>query len=117
MKNQFPKEFRIALDSNEFKNMNRGDHKYHKYTYFDDNNQPRESGLVAWKDSKMVYILTNNSNTVESSLECSRRTMFGNVTIQRPNVIAEYNKYMGGVDVADMKRLNCNSTIRKPTSR
>ena len=59
----------------------------------------------------MVYMLTNNSNTVESSLDCSRRTMYGQIKIKRPNVISEYNKYMGGVDLADMKRLHCNSTI------
>ena len=52
MKSQFPKEFQIALNSNQFKNMNRGDHVYHKYTYFDNNNQPRESGLVAWKPGR-----------------------------------------------------------------
>ncbi len=107
---QFPKEFKIESSSAEFKNMERGDHKCHKYTYFDSNNQPRESGLVAWKDRNMVYMLTNNCNTAESTM-CNRRTLFGDINIKRPNVISEYNKYMGGVDLADMRRLNCNSTI------
>jgi hypothetical protein len=84
--------------------------QYHKYTYFDSNNQPCESGLVAWKDTNMVYMLTNNSSTVDSSL-CSRMTMFGEISINWPNVISEYNKYMGGVDLADKRRLHCNSTI------
>jgi hypothetical protein len=33
------------------------------------------------------------------------------MTIQRPISIAHYNQYMGGVDLADMRRLHCNSTI------
>ena len=32
-------------------------------------------------------------------------------TLQQPNIIAQYNKYMGGVDLADQQRLFCNSTI------
>ena len=37
--------------------------------------------------------------------------LFGIIRIQRPISIANYNKYMGGVDLADMRRLHCNSTI------
>ncbi len=110
MTNKIPKEFVILPSSSVFKNMERGEHKCHKYTYFDDNNQPRESGLVAWKDTNIVYMLTNNCNTADSST-CTHGTKFGEITIRRPNVISEYNKYMGGVDLADMKRLHCNSTI------
>jgi hypothetical protein len=33
------------------------------------------------------------------------------IEIRRPTVISEYNKYMGGVDVADMRRRHCSSTI------
>jgi hypothetical protein len=35
----------------------------------------------------------------------------GIIRIPRPISIANYNKYMGGVDLADMRRLHCNSTI------
>ena len=53
MKSQFPKEFQIRVTSSEFKNMERRDHKFRKYTYFDDSFQAQECGLVvAWKDSK-----------------------------------------------------------------
>ena len=31
--------------------------------------------------------------------------------IRWPIVISKYNKYMGGVDIADMQRLHCSSTI------
>jgi hypothetical protein len=57
-----------------------------------------------------VYCLSNNcsNNGVES---CFRRSQNGIIQIERPKVIGEYNKYMGGVDLADMRRLHCNSTI------
>ena len=54
MQSQFPKEFQIPVQSTKFKNMERGDHKFHKYTYFDEDlYQAQECGLlVAWKYSK-----------------------------------------------------------------
>jgi hypothetical protein len=33
------------------------------------------------------------------------------IRIPRPLSITNYNKYMGGVDLADMRKLHCNSTI------
>ena len=42
---------------------------------------------------------------------CKRRTKDGLVDLTRPLVIQQYNRYMGGVDLADMRRLHCNSTI------
>jgi hypothetical protein len=58
----------------------------------------------------MVYCLTNDTSTVEMG-ECKRRGQGGIITLKRPEVISKYNQYMGGVDVADMRRLHCNSTI------
>jgi hypothetical protein len=58
----------------------------------------------------MVYCLTNDTSTVETG-ECKRRGQGGIITLKRPEVISKYNQYMGGVDVADMRRLHCNSTI------
>jgi len=58
----------------------------------------------------MVYCLSNDSNNFEFD-ECSRRGLGGIIRIPRPVLIANYNKYMGGVDLADMRRLHCNSTI------
>lgn len=40
-----------------------------------------------------------------------RRSSEGLKLLQRPAVIGEYNNYMGGVDLANMRRLHCNSTI------
>lgn len=50
----------------------------------------------------------DNTNTIG---ECRRRSSDGILEIQRPQVIDQYNKFMGGVDLADMRRLHCNSTI------
>jgi hypothetical protein len=44
--------------------------------------------------------------------EASRRGEGGIIRIPRHiAVVARYNKYMGGVDLADMRPLHCNSTI------
>jgi Transposase IS4 len=58
----------------------------------------------------MVYCLSNDTNNFEFD-ECSRRGIGGIIRIPRPLSIANYNKYMGGVDLADMCQLHCNSTI------
>jgi hypothetical protein len=58
----------------------------------------------------MVYCLSNNVNNFEFE-ECSQRGIGGIIRIPHPLLIANYNKYMGGVGLADMRRLHCNSTI------
>ena len=110
MTNRVPKELQIANSSRESKNMNRGDHTFHKYTYVDSDDKVHEYGLTVWKDSKMVYLLSNtwNNNDVTT---CKRRSTDGLITVTRPVVVEKYNTYMGGVDVADQRRLHCNSTI------
>jgi hypothetical protein len=69
-----------------------------------------EAGLVCWRDRNIVYCLSNDSNNHEFD-ECSRRGNSGIIQIPRPISISKYNKYMGGVDLSDMRRLHCNSTI------
>jgi hypothetical protein len=110
MANRIPKELKINKTSQEFKSMNRGDHKQHCYSYIDENKTQRHYGLVAWKDSNMVYLLTSNHDTNEVD-QCYRRSNLGRIMVNRPTVIGKYNCNMGGVDLADMRRLHCNSTL------
>ena len=109
MKNRIPKELTIAKSGREYKQLERGDIKRHVYTYRS-KGKLCTAGLVCWKDRDIVYCLSNESDTVSFD-SCTRRTKDGLVTIRRPRSISDYNKYMGGVDLADMRRLHCNSTI------
>jgi Transposase IS4 len=58
----------------------------------------------------MVYCLSNSFGT-DNFDSCKRRSSTGLLRLNRPSVIGEYNRYMGGVDLADLRRLHCNSTI------
>ena len=64
-------------------------------------NGKKWAGLVCWKDRDIVYCLSNECNTKETDV-CRRRSKEGLVTIARPKMISEYNRYMGRVDLADM---------------
>jgi hypothetical protein len=108
--NRIPLGIRIAKTSTAFKQMNRGDAVKCKVRFRTAGGQASEAGLVCWRDRNMVYCLSNDSNNFEFD-ECSRRGLGGIIRIPRPISIANYNKYMGGVDLADMRRLHCNSTI------
>jgi Transposase IS4 len=90
--------------------MQRGEFKQHTYSYVMESGEMKNYGLVCWKDRDIVYCLTNSIAT-EGNGSCFRRTSTGRVCIERPLVIGEYNKYMGGVDLADQRWLHSNSTI------
>ena len=116
MSNRIPKAVRIAKNSAEFKAMKRGDKKIFRLkmchadgTNYDDNNCSF-GGLVCWRDRNIVYCLSNDSCNYQVD-QCRRRSQGGLITIPRPISICKYNQYMGGVDLADMRRLHCNSTI------
>ena len=108
--NRLPKTVTILNKSNEYKQMNRGEFRKHKFIYNNENGEKKEMGLVCWKDSKLVYCLTNNHRTDEIG-NCFRRTAGGRICLERPKVIEYYNQYMGGVDVADMRCLHASSAI------
>jgi DNA polymerase III epsilon subunit-like protein len=107
---RIPLQMRLAKTSAEYKNMKRGDVIKRKIRFTIDGNRRCEGGLVCWKDRNIVYCLSNDTNNVEVD-ECTRRGDGGLVRIPRPISIANYNKFMGGVDLADMKRLHCSSLI------
>jgi hypothetical protein len=58
----------------------------------------------------MVYCLSNGTNNFDFD-ECSRRGIGGIIRIPRPLSIANYNTYLGSVDLANMRQLHCNLTI------
>lgn len=108
--NRIPAEIRIAKRSVSNRSMKRGDVKKAKVTYRKRDGSMKEAGLVRWKDRQVVYCLSNDTNNVDMDV-CKRRGEGGIITLDRPKSIANYNKYMGGVDLADMRRLHCPSTI------
>ncbi|KAG7354197.1 PolC-type DNA polymerase III [Nitzschia inconspicua] len=110
LSNRIPRSMTIAKSSREFKAMNRGDSVSHVLTYTTTKGERKQAGLVAWKDRNIVYCITNDTPTAPMD-ECKRRGQGGIVTIKRPQVITKYNRHMGGVDLADMRRLHCHSTI------
>jgi hypothetical protein len=110
MKNRIPKELTIAKSTRQFKDMARGDFKKHVFEYKDNTGNTKKYGLVCWKDRDIVYCLTNEWPTDEVGV-CYRRSASGVICIERPKVVEKYNEFMGGVDLADMRRLHCNSTI------
>jgi len=50
MSNSIPVQLRIAKTSRQFKDMERGDHKYHVYEYKGHNGEDSKCGLICWKD-------------------------------------------------------------------
>jgi hypothetical protein len=111
MSNRIPADVRITKRSREFQAMERGDHKMHVYEYKKDDGEKSKVGLVCWKDKDIVYCLTNATNT-EPTGHCFRRSQSGKICISRPTAIELYNSSMGGVDVADQRRLHCNSSVK-----
>jgi len=90
--------------------MKRGDVKKGIITMVDGGQPLGEAGLVCWRDRNIVYCISNNTNNHETDV-ATRRGDGGIIRIPRPTLIANYNKYMGGVDVTDMRRLHCNSSL------
>lgn len=58
--------------------------------------------LVAWRDNKIVHLVSNfagkNPTSVVRRFEKSQKTY---IDVERPFIVAEYNRHMGGVDLMD----------------
>jgi hypothetical protein len=102
---RIPQAIRMTKTSAEYKRMKRGDAVKFMLRYAVEGNE-YAAGLVSWRDRNVVYCLSNDSNNFEFD-ECKRRGDGGIISIPRPVSIANYNRYMGGVDLADMRRLQC----------
>jgi hypothetical protein len=104
MGNRLPIRIQIPKNSKKFKEMECGDVEIFKLVYGNSSGSDQTAGLVAWKDSSIMYCLSNECDdfTMDTCRRCSAN---GPITLPRPSVIANYNNYMGGVDLADMRRL------------
>jgi Transposase IS4 len=100
----------LTITKRAARDMERGSHHQHLYTYETENGEIKHCGLVVWKDKEPVYCLTNDYNTHKIGT-CTQRSDHGLLEMPRPKVIARYNTFMGGVDLADKQQLFCNSTI------
>jgi Transposase IS4 len=110
MANRLPKGIKEDKKSAVYRAMQRGDFLKSKFIYRKSDGTEATAGLFALRDGNMVYCLSNNCNNFELD-ECCRRGKGGIMRIPRPTSIANYNIYMGGVDLADMKRMQCSSMI------
>eukprot|EP00007_Cunea_sp_BSH-02190019_P002906 CAMPEP_0174229214 /NCGR_PEP_ID=MMETSP0417-20130205/249_1 /TAXON_ID=242541 /ORGANISM="Mayorella sp, Strain BSH-02190019" /LENGTH=918 /DNA_ID=CAMNT_0015306737 /DNA_START=70 /DNA_END=2826 /DNA_ORIENTATION=- len=108
MANRIPKAVRLTNAAG--KQLGRGGFKQHLYRYHDDDGHDREIGLVAWMDRKPVHVLTSHHDTTSAGV-CRRRTADGLREFRRPTVVGHYNDNMGGVDIADQRRLHIQTRI------
>jgi hypothetical protein len=107
--NRIPQGIRLAKNSTAFKQLKRVNALKCKVRFRTESVKASEAGLVCWHDWNMVYCLSNDRVSFQFD-ECSRRGLGGIIRIPRPISKANYNKYMGGVDLGNMRRLHCNST-------
>ena len=57
---------------------------------------------IKWMDKRLVTVLTTiHDNGVVEIERRSRHAVGGTERIKKPRAVAEYNRYMGGVDTAD----------------
>jgi len=108
LQNRIPVDVRFQKTLDEYKRMKRGDSVKGKVLFKKKDWTQAAAGLVCWKDRQIALCcLSNNTN----NFEMDRLGEGGILDFTRPVLIARYNQFMGGVGLADMKRLHCSSTI------
>ena len=66
-----------------------------------------DSVCIQWRDCKPVTFVTTMHRATDEGAQCRRRVRnpdtghHQQVNVQRPQAIADYNSFMGGVDVSD----------------
>ena len=59
-------------------------------------------GVVQWHDKRVVSVLSTIHGDTSVPVERrSRRAPGGRETVEKPQAVGQYNKYMGGVDNGD----------------
>mmetsp|Transcript_14682 Transcript_14682/g.44088 ORF Transcript_14682/g.44088 Transcript_14682/m.44088 type:complete len:898 (+) Transcript_14682:187-2880(+) len=103
-----PKPVRLSKAAG--KALGRGGSQHHLFRYQNAAAEQQEIGLVCWMDKKPVHVLTTHHDTTSMGT-CMRRTVDGTQEFPRPTVVGHYNDYMGGVDIADQRRLHIETRI------
>lgn len=58
--------------------------------------------VVSWRDNKIVNLMSNFcGKNPEQSVERFDKKLGRKITVDCPNIVSEYNKFMGGVDLLD----------------
>ena len=68
---------------------------------------------IVWQDTKSVTLLTNvgNSEVSKKQIRC-KKSSSGFFDVMKPNCVEDYNKNMGGTDLADQCFQYYNHTHR-----
>lgn len=111
MRNRLPRALVVAKNSAEYKAMERGDSRTHKMSYMAEDGTRKECGLVMWKDGQPVYCLTSCDDTRPVDLAERQTRGIQRIQLTRPRVISNYNRFMGGVDLADKRRMHSSSAV------
>ena len=66
----------------------------------------QRGNLVAttWRDRKLVYVMSTNSSPTDTTFVKRRAKDGSKDDIVCPKSISDYNRFMGGVDLADQLR-------------
>ena len=108
MVNRIPKP--IRLTKKEGNRIERGAAKENTFIWIDETGEKHELGVVSWMDCKPIHAFSTCFDTSSFGI-CDRRTKDGTVQLPRPEIISQYNPYMGGIDSADQRGLHSETRV------